>query len=101
MIKCGYTLEVSDANGCVSSDVVQITIIPCGSLIIEVPNVFSPNGDNNNDSYGIISQNAISQEAVILNRWGEKMIELNSPNQMWEECILLSIDLLDLTERKK
>jgi gliding motility-associated-like protein len=84
LISTSYTLNVTDGNNCESSDNIQITIIPCGSLIIEVPNVFTPNGDGNNDTYGIISQNAIIQEAVIINRWGAKMIELNSPNETWD-----------------
>lgn len=79
-----YNLEVTDANGCLSSDNLMIQINPCGSLVIFVPNVFTPNGDNENDTYGIISQNAFTQEAVIVNRWGELMFELNTPNQMWD-----------------
>jgi gliding motility-associated-like protein len=79
-----YTLNVTDANNCINTDVLQISIIPCGSLIIDLPNVFTPNGDGDNDLYGIISQNAVSQEALIVNRWGEIMIELNTPNQSWD-----------------
>jgi gliding motility-associated-like protein len=62
----------------------MIQIIPCGDLVIYVPNVFTPDGDANNDNYGIISQNALTQEAIIVNRWGDLMFELNSPNQMWD-----------------
>ena len=84
LISTSYTLNVTDANNCINTDILQISIIPCGSLIIDLPNVFTPNGDGDNDSYGIISQNAISQEALIVNRWGEIMIELNTPNQLWD-----------------
>ncbi len=84
LVSTSYTLEIIDANGCVSSDNLVIQINPCGSLTIDVPNVFTPNGDGNNDSYGIISLNAISQEAIIVDRWGVKMAELNSPNATWD-----------------
>jgi gliding motility-associated-like protein len=84
VISTSYSLEVTDANGCVSSDNLMIQIIPCGDLVIYVPNVFTPDGDANNDNYGIISQNALTQEAIIVNRWGDLMFELNSPNQMWD-----------------
>ena len=84
LVSTSYTLEVSDFNGCVTSDIVSIQIDPCGALVIFVPNVFTPNGDLSNDTYGIISQNALTQEAIIVNRWGDMMIELNSPNQMWD-----------------
>ena len=84
IVSTSYSLEVTDANGCVSLDNLFIEINPCGALVIFVPNVFTPNGDSENDSYGIISQNALTQEAVIVNRWGDLMFELNSPNQMWD-----------------
>jgi gliding motility-associated-like protein len=84
VVSTSYSLEVTDANGCVSLDNLLIEINPCGALVIFVPNVFTPNGDSENDSYGIISQNALTQEAVIVNRWGDLMFELNSPNQMWD-----------------
>ena len=79
-----YNVQITDANGCIDSDILVVTIIPCGSLVIDVPNVFTPNGDGNNDTYGIISQNAISQEAIIVDRWGILMAELNSPNATWD-----------------
>jgi gliding motility-associated-like protein len=78
-----YSLTVIDNNGCQATDDVTVSIIPCGALEIIVPNVFTPNGDNTNDEYGITSLNALSQEALIVNRWGEKMIELNNPNTYW------------------
>jgi gliding motility-associated-like protein len=46
--------------------------------------VFSPNGDDINEIYGIISQNASSQEAIIVNRWGTLMAELKVPNATWD-----------------
>lgn len=61
-----------------------ITTLPIGSLVFEVPNVFSPNGDTNNDTYGITSINAASQEVIIVDRWGIKMVELNTPNTYWD-----------------
>ncbi len=79
-----YNVQVTDVNGCTDTDVVAVIIIPCGSLVVEVPNVFTPNGDGNNDTYGINSLNAISQEAIIVDRWGVKMAELNSPNATWD-----------------
>jgi gliding motility-associated-like protein len=78
-----FQVDVYDINGCTESDSIYISIIPCGPLEIEIPNVFSPNNDGSNDEYGITTLNALYQEAVILDRWGIKMIELNSPNQLW------------------
>ena len=77
-------LSITDANGCEKDASVGIEIIPCGSIVYDIPNVFSPNGDGTNDQYGIFSENVISQEAIIVNRWGELMIQLNQVNQLWD-----------------
>lgn len=77
-------LSITDANGCENDASVGIEIIPCGSIVYDIPNVFSPNGDGTNDQYGIFSENVISQEAIIVNRWGELMIQLNQVNQLWD-----------------
>lgn len=77
-------LSITDANGCDNDASVGIEIIPCGSIEYFIPNVFSPNVDGTNDQYGIFSENVISQEAIIVNRWGELMIQLNQVNQLWD-----------------
>ena len=77
-------LSITDANGCDNDASVGIEIIPCGSIVYDIPNVFSPNNDGTNDQYGIFSENVISQEAIIVNRWGELMIQLNQVNQLWD-----------------
>jgi gliding motility-associated-like protein len=64
-----------------------ITVIPIGEIVIEIPNVFSPNGDESNDVYGIFTINAASQEAAIYNRWGNKIVELNTPNATWDGTV--------------
>ncbi len=76
-------LTVTDANGCSEVKNTSIEIIPCGNIEWFIPNVFSPNGDGFNDEYGIYTVNAVRQEAIIVNRWGELMVELNTLNQMW------------------
>jgi len=76
--------SITDANGCLDDASVGIEIIPCGSIEYFIPNVFSPNGDGTNEQYGIFSQNVLSQEALIVNRWGELMVELNQVNQFWD-----------------
>ena len=83
-VTTSYNLIVTDNNGCQATDNVAVSIIPCGALEIIVPNVFTPNGDGENETYGLQSINAISQEAIILNRWGVTMAELNAPNASWD-----------------
>jgi gliding motility-associated-like protein len=80
-----FEVILTASNGyCVDTWVGEVIVLPIGALDVEIPNVFSPNGDNINETYGIISQNASSQEAIIVNRWGALMAELNSPNAKWD-----------------
>jgi gliding motility-associated-like protein len=65
------TLVVTDFNGC--SDTTTIIVHITGD--IEVPNVFTPNGDGVNDIFQF-SQNIFkSYDVIILNRWGNVVFE--------------------------
>jgi gliding motility-associated-like protein len=83
-----YTVTLVASNGlCSDSWEGNVTVIPIGEIVIEIPNVFSPNGDESNDVYGIFTINAASQEAAIYNRWGNKIVELNTPNATWDGTV--------------
>jgi gliding motility-associated-like protein len=84
MVSSTVDITVTDANGCIAGDLITVAIVPCGNIEIFIPNVFTPNGDGQNDTYGIQSINALTQEAVIVNRWGEVMAVLNQLNQWWD-----------------
>lgn len=74
---------VRDLYGCSTTDSVSVATHPCCNL--ELPNAFSPNGDNENDMfkpfptghYKILS-------FVIYNRWGELVYSSTSPNPAWD-----------------
>ena len=44
-----YVLKVTDINGCINSDTVNVKVL----FNPQIPNVFSPNGDNINDTWVI------------------------------------------------
>lgn len=52
--------------------------------IVEAPNVFTPNADGNNDFFYLTTQNAISIELTILNRWGNVMYNKEGLNPAWD-----------------
>jgi gliding motility-associated-like protein len=80
-----YEVLLTATNGyCDDTWLGEVIVLPIGALNVEIPNVFSPNGDDINEIYGIISQNASSQEAIIVNRWGTLMAELKVPNATWD-----------------
>lgn len=77
-----FYLTVTDANGCSSTD--QVTIFMDDSFVFFVPNIFSPNGDNENDVFYVRGQGFKSISINIFNRWGQKVFESDDVNNGWD-----------------
>lgn len=75
------TLAVTNAQGCV--DTMSVEIVVNTEMSVELPNIFTPNGDSVNDEYTIKATGVASLKAEIYNRWGEKMFSWNDPNTGW------------------
>jgi gliding motility-associated-like protein len=69
---------------CSNSKIDSVLILPLQELKVEVPNVFSPNGDGINEMFSLIISNAKSIEAIIIDRWGNKMFEITDLNSKWD-----------------
>ncbi len=71
--------------GCQDTACVVITIfeyIP--PPVFTIPNVFSPNGDGNNDTWNFFNLGFVETiELTILNRWGNVVFESTDPNPTW------------------
>lgn len=76
------TLTISDGN-CTDQATQQILVTLILPLTYDMPNVFTPNGDNVNDVFTINSNNAVSLEMVIMNRWGNVVFESNDIGAKW------------------
>ena len=77
-----YTLTVT-INGCTSYDTVTVFVeIECGELF--VPNVFSPNGDGNNDVLQVYGNCIVDFEFVVFDRWGQRVFEISDPAIFWD-----------------
>ncbi|MFY7669111.1 MAG: PKD domain-containing protein [Crocinitomicaceae bacterium] len=80
-----YYIELTASNGyCEDVWVDSIVVIPVLPVEIEVPNVFTPNEDGNNEGYFVWTKNAASIEAVIVNRWGNTMVIIDDLNYKWD-----------------
>jgi gliding motility-associated-like protein len=85
-----YTVEVKDKNGCSDKDSKKI-IVQKGVNIF-IPNIFTPNGDGNNDKVFISTNDKEIKHILsfqIYDRWGEKVFEAknfqpNDPNNGWD-----------------
>ena len=72
-----YILTGIDSNNCMNTDTINVTIDDDKSIFI--PDVFSPNADNQNDLV-FIQGKGIKNIALfmIFDRWGEKVYELEN-----------------------
>lgn len=62
-------------NNSTCADTATIIIVAEDSIIAQVPNVFTPNGDGSNDMFMLKSQGVNNVDATIFNRWGRKVAE--------------------------
>ncbi|MCB9361423.1 MAG: gliding motility-associated C-terminal domain-containing protein [Flavobacteriales bacterium] len=78
------TLTVTDQNSCIDS-ITKLVIVK-GEYSIYVPNAFTPNSDNLNESFSPkgfgLKENGYSFS--IFDRWGEKLFETNELNTGWD-----------------
>lgn len=78
-------LVATSQNGC--SDTAYVTIVvvePTQPMIIDFPNIFTPNGDHNNDFFEFASSNVASLEVVVTNRWGNLMFKSSDVHFKWD-----------------
>ena len=67
---------------CVATATVEIVVED--GLTLEIPNVFTPNGDNVNDIFTIKSTGVKEIALQIFNRWGEKLYEFSGAKASWD-----------------
>jgi len=74
-------LFVTDANGCIDSTSANILVEGISTLII--PNIFTPNGDGNNDVFNLSGTNITEITGTIMNRWGQVVYQFNTLEAGW------------------
>jgi gliding motility-associated-like protein len=74
-------LVVTTAEGCVDTVRSVVRVIEPG--IIEMPNVFSPNGDGQNDRFIPLLYNGTPAVLEIYNRWGQQVFSTRALAQGW------------------
>jgi hypothetical protein len=76
-----YFVTGFDENGCTATDTVNVFID--GEISIYIPNVFSPNGDGQNDFFTVYGATWTTYKLEIYNRWGGLVFESENPNIPW------------------
>ena len=75
-------LIITDSLGCIDSASVSILV----TSELEIPNVFTPNGDGVNDFFVFVANAYKEYEVVILNRWGNEVSRayIINENYLWD-----------------
>lgn len=78
-----YTIEVTNAQGCLATDDVTITVIP---LCMNLRNAFSPNGDGINDKFEVYNSFGCLNKVTVqvFNRYGSKVFESKDYRNTWD-----------------
>lgn len=76
-----YTLEVTDQYGCKNTDVKCVEVKKEFSLFM--PNSFTPNEDDLNDTYMIAGIGIEEFEMIIYDRWGNLIYKTNDMTKGW------------------
>jgi gliding motility-associated-like protein len=69
-------------DGCVDTTEISVTL---KEFEMEIPNVFTPNGDGANEVWEVPDlEKYISNEVIIFNRWGDKVFEASNYQNNWD-----------------
>jgi len=80
-----YSVTMFAGKGTCLDTIIKVIRVDIPSKL-EVPNVFTPNGDNTNDIFFIKTANLSEITALIYDRWGNKIYELTTEkgNIAWD-----------------
>ncbi len=77
-----YTVKlVASSAECEYTDSVKVVVL---ESFIDVPNVFTPNGDGVNDEFRVVYRSLLSFEASVYNRWGRLVYRWSDPAKGWD-----------------
>lgn len=81
-----YTVTLYANKGTSCQNIISKIITVDIPSKIEIPNVFTPNGDGSNDLFFVQAANLTTITALIFDRWGNKVYELisNTGNIAWD-----------------
>ena len=80
-----YSVTVKYGQSCFFTDSFQIGVSIDSTDNITIPNTFTPNGDNINDEFFLISHPAIQNFHIwIYDRWGNKVYESTDVDFKWD-----------------
>jgi gliding motility-associated-like protein len=76
---------VNNDSGC--EDISDPFVVNVWESELDVPNVFTPNGDGFNDEFRVAYGSLKEFEMVVFNRWGRKVYENTDPQKGWDGTV--------------
>lgn len=81
LVNTTYTVTVTVSSGCETTREVTVTVNE--DFLVEVPNLFTPNGDGINDYFVISNIFTYDAEVLIFNRWGTELYSSTAYQNDW------------------
>lgn len=72
----------NDISGC--TDLQTLDPIEITDFYIDLPNVFTPDGDGMNDKFAAVYRSVKEFKMIIFNRWGRKVFQTTDPGEAWD-----------------
>ncbi|MHC1708550.1 MAG: gliding motility-associated C-terminal domain-containing protein [Bacteroidales bacterium] len=79
-----YTVTGTDESGCKNTASVKIDLLECE---LNIPNVFTPNGDAKNEKFVIEYKGRKKYDLRIYNRWGRLVFSTSDKTEYWDGTI--------------
>ena len=77
-----YKVKVTASSSyCSYSDSITVTVTTSD---LQVPNVFTPNGDGKNDEFRVAYKSIVSFQCWVYNRWGRLVYTWTDPTKGWD-----------------
>ncbi len=80
------TQMVYNEYGC--SDTAYHTLHVDGNIVVYVPNAFTPDGNEINNTFNMSGYGFTYYELMVFNRWGERIITITDPAEGWDGTYL-------------
>ncbi|TAD90635.1 MAG: gliding motility-associated C-terminal domain-containing protein, partial [Bacteroidetes bacterium] len=80
-----YAVVARDANGCSDTDSITVVFgLNADFRLFQLPNAFTPNGDGNNDCFGIRKWGNVAVKYFeVFNRWGQLIFTSKNASNCW------------------
>lgn len=81
-----YWVVFADENGC--SDTLYFNVAPSINSCLDIPNTFTPNGDDYNDTWFIENLHLYpNAEVVVFNKWGNQLYRSTGVYEPWDGTV--------------